>query len=129
MKRKLRNRLMRKKEIEKSTNEKLSYKIDELAEIITLKVMRVGTDKINFSILEMLPSDINTMMKEFNLTKAPVNMRVNELEKVWLVRRSKGTGNVVLTDFGKFFLDKIETGKEMVRPMILDIVNKHMEKI
>jgi DNA-binding GntR family transcriptional regulator len=85
-----------------------------LTEKITLKIVRSGADRINFKILEMLPSNINAIMKEFNLTKVPINVRVNELEKVGLVDRFKGTGIVVLTDFGKFFIDTIKSYEELV---------------
>jgi hypothetical protein len=52
-----------------------------LSEIIALKVVRTGTDRINFKIMEMLPSNIENIMKESNLTKVPINVRVNELER------------------------------------------------
>lgn len=99
-----------------------------LIEMVTLKVVRTGTDDINFKILKILPSNINTVMKELNMTKVPVNVRVNGLEKLGLVGRFKGTGNVILTDFGKFFIDTIESYGKLVRRHTFHILDKHMDK-
>lgn len=107
--------------------EKVSGKFS-LTEMITLKIVRVGTDEINFKILEILPSDIKTIMKEVNKTKVPVNVRVNELEKVGLVERFKGTGKVVLTDFGRFFIDTIGSYEELVRENLMEIIMAKIEK-
>lgn len=96
----------------------------ELIEKIALKVTRTGTDKINFRILGMLPSDINTMMKELNLTKVPVNSRMNQLEKVGLVKRWRGTGRIVLTDLGEDFLELIDDYQNIVRFNIMDMLKK-----
>lgn len=112
----------KKKTIEELAAENVSGKFS-LTEIIALKVVRVGTDEINFKILEMLPSDINTMMKEVNLTKVPVNVRINELEKVGLVERFKGTGKVVLTDFGRFFIDAIKSYEGLVRENLMKVIS------
>ena len=97
---------------------------NELIEKIALKMTRTGTDKINFKILDMLPSDINTMMKELNLTKVPINIRINELEKVGLVNRWRGTGKVVLTEFGKDFMKLIYGYQDIVRFNIMDMLKK-----
>lgn len=72
----------------------------------------------------MLPANIENMMKELNLTKVPINNRVNMLEKVDLVKRFKGTGNVVITDFGEFFLDKIGACEEIVRENSVNILRR-----
>jgi hypothetical protein len=75
----------------------------------------------------MLPSNIENMMKELGLTKVPVNNRVNILEEVDLVKRFRGTGDVAITDLGKFFLDKIETYEDIVRDHVVSIVKNHVE--
>lgn len=79
-----------------------------LIEKIALKVTRTGTDKINFQILEMANNDgmnINKLIEETKLTKVPINVRVNKLERVGLIKRWRGTGIVVLTEFGKDFMN------------------------
>ena len=86
------------------TNEKIQHVVED----ITLDMFNAGTDKINFRILKMLPTDVNKLMKELDLTKMPVNTRVNELEKVGLVKRWKGTGKITPTDMTKDFLALIE---------------------
>ncbi len=82
--------------------------IKQIVENITLDMFNTGADKNNYKILKMLPTDLKTVMKELNLTKMPVNTRVNELEKVGLVKRRKGTGKVMPTDMTGYFLDLID---------------------
>jgi predicted transcriptional regulator len=75
----------------------------------------------------MLHSNIENIMEGSNLTKVPINVRVNELEKVGLVRRFRGTGRVELTDFGKSFMITIREYEQVVRERVLDILNKHLD--
>ena len=96
----------------------------DLSEKITLKIVQVGTDKTNFKILKTLPTSIESIMRETGLTKVPVNSRMNQLEKVGLAKRWRGTGRIVLTDLGEYFIDMIETGEEMVKGRIEDIIKK-----
>lgn len=89
----------------KITNEE----INKIVENITLDMFNVGADKNNYKILKMLPTDLKAVMKELDLTKMPVNTRINELEKVGLVKRRKGTGKVMPTEMTGYFLDLIDT--------------------
>jgi hypothetical protein len=111
----------------RKTDEEILGELWELNDIFALKVVRTGTDETNFKILNMLPSNIEDMMKELCLTKVPVNIRVNLLEKVELVKRFKGTGNVVITDFGEFFLKKIRTFEDIIRENAVSILKNHIE--
>lgn len=100
---------------------------NELIEKIALRVTRTGTDKINFKILEMIDNgngNINDMIKETGLTKVPVNIRINRLEKVGLVNRWRGTGMVILTELGKDFMKLIYGYEEIVRSNVMDILKK-----
>lgn len=100
---------------------------NELIEKIALRVTRTGADKTNFKILEMIDSgngNINDMIKETGLTKVPINIRINQLEKVGLVNRWRGTGIVILTDFGKDFMKSIYGYQEIVRSNVIDILKK-----
>lgn len=103
----------------------------ELIEKITLKIVRTGTDKINFKILDMLPSDINAIMEETKLTKVPINVRVNKLERVGLVKRWRGTGLIVITDFGKEFVEMISnsTISHAIEEMVKNTVIRHYNEI
>ncbi len=92
--------------------------IKEIVEDITLNMFNIGADRTNFKILKMLPTDLKAVMKELDLTKMPANTRVNNLEKVGLVKRWKGTGKVVPTDMTKNFLDLIEVIKGKVEEYI-----------
>ena len=109
---------------ENEDDETLSCQIGKLSTVIALKAVRVGTDEMNFRILKMLPTNVEKIMMETGLTKVPVNIRMNELEKVCLAKRYKGTGKIVLTDFGKFFVDKIEEYEEIVGEYVIDIVKR-----
>lgn len=82
--------------------------INQIVETITLDMFNVGADKTNYKILKMLPTDLKAVMKELDLTKMPVNTRLNELEKVGLVKRWKGTGKVMPTEMTGYFLDLID---------------------
>lgn len=98
-----------------------------LIEKIALRVTRTGTDKINFKILEMIDNgngNINDMIKETGLTKVPVNVRINKLEKVGLVNRWRGEGIVVLTELGENFMKLIYGYQEIVRSNVMDILKK-----
>lgn len=102
-----------------------------LVEIMTLKVVRTGSDRINFKILEMIEKEaernkgakIEDIIKETGLTKVPINVRINELEKVGLVKRWRGTGLVVLTELGKTFIRTIDRGEEIVRDRLMIMLN------
>ena len=111
----------------RKTDEEISRELGELCADIGMKTVRAGTDLTNFKILKMLPSNVKNIGEALHLTKVPVNNRVNLLEEVDLVKRFKGTGNVVMTDFGTFFLEKIGTYKEMMRSHMVSIVKNHVE--
>ena len=82
--------------------------INQIVEKLTLDLFNVGADKTNFKILKMLPTDLKAVMNELNLTKMPVNTRINELEKAGLVKRRKGTGMVMPTEMTNYFMDLIK---------------------
>ena len=88
----------------------------------TLNTFKIGCDHMNYSILSMLPTNIESIMKKFNLTKMPANRRVNELIKVGLVNRKKGTGEVLPTDLTLKFtkvIEKISEGLKEEVPRLL----------
>lgn len=99
--------------------------IKEIIENTTLSIFYVGANKTNFKILKMLPTDLKAVMKELDLTKMPANARVNDLEKVGLVKRWKGTGKVDSTEMTKYFFDLMNTIKskveEGIKPRLLEL--------
>lgn len=109
---KLINKKKKFEKLEEIANESVSDQFS-LVEKLTLKVVRTGTDQTNFKILEMLPTNIAIMTKELNLTAE-------------LVNRFRGTGNVVLTDFGRDFIDTIKSYEELVGKFVYDILKKNM---
>ena len=60
----------------------------------TLKAFRIGCDEKNYRILRSLPTTIEDIMKELQITKMPTNARVNALEEVGLLKRHRGTGKI-----------------------------------
>ena len=103
-----------------------------LEEMIALKLVRTGSDRINFQILKMVEreigekergTNIGDIVRETGLTKVPVNVRINQLEKVGLVMRWRGTGLVMLTELGKIFMDAVSRGEDIVRERIMEMLN------
>lgn len=88
--------------------------MDRLNDDFVLDLIRVGADNVNFKILKLLGINIKNnikiedVMKEIGLTKVPVNVRINKLENVGLVKRWRGTGLVILTDIGIIFYNEIK---------------------
>lgn len=98
-----------------------------LMEIIALKVVRTGSDMINFKILKMAETGRGDRWRGTNIgdiiTKVPVNVRVNQLEKVGLVRRWRGTGLIVLTELGEIFMGTVSKGEDIVGERIMEMLN------
>ncbi len=88
--------------------------IDLLVHTVTLKMFHVGSDEINYKILKMVPTDVNSVIANVQLTKVPVNARLNSLEEVGLIKRKKGTGKILLTDFTADFLGLLDHIKNKV---------------
>ncbi len=107
--------------------------IDQITDQITLHIVQIGTDKTNFKILKMAKegndeTSIDKMMKELNLAKVPINVRVNKLEKFGFINRLRGTGKVILTDFGKDFIQKINTYQNnIIRGRLMDMLKRISE--
>ncbi|MBU0959258.1 MAG: hypothetical protein KKB31_04920 [Nanoarchaeota archaeon] len=96
--------------------------IEKVTERITLNLFRVGCDKDNFRILQAIPNDVKTLMKEFNLTKMPMNKRINELEKVGLLKRERWKGSVEPTELTTKFLDLIKDIKEKIKEELPNLI-------
>lgn len=104
----------------------------DLVETVTLKAVRIGSDRINFKILRMVgygmekgvSTKIEDVMEEIGLSKVPVNNRINQLEKAGLVKRLRGTGLVLLTDFGKDFMMIINRGEKMIEDRLVEMLNR-----
>ena len=79
--------------------------IDRFVEDLTLKMFHVGADSVNFRILNMVPTDTKSVMVAVNLTKMPVNARLNSLESVGLIKRKKGSGLIVPTEYTHYFIE------------------------
>ncbi len=101
---------MNKEQLEKATQD------------FTLSVFRAGCDSINFSILSMLPTNIDKIMTQFKITKMPVNRRVNELVRVGLAIRKKGSGEVLPTELTHTFLKVLKTISEGIKEQIPSIL-------
>lgn len=82
--------------------------MDDMIEDITLTLFKIGSDKTNYNILRMLPNKICRIMNSTNLSKVPINNRINKLEMCGLVKRHRGTGCVVITVLGNEFIEYIQ---------------------
>jgi len=96
--------------------------IEKIIESATLNLFKVGCDKNNFRILKSIPSNVNNLIKEFNLSKMPMNRRINELEKVGLVKRDRWKGDVEPTELTKVFLEKVEYIKKEMKKVLPDLL-------
>ena len=101
--------------------------IDEIVENITLNVLNSGTKRINYLILKMLPTDVESIKDEIGLTKVPINNRLNELEKYGLLKREKGTGKVYPTKLTELFKsliidieDRVKTNLSTMLPNVIN---------
>ncbi|MBN1792541.1 hypothetical protein JW826_02555 [Candidatus Woesearchaeota archaeon] len=70
---------------------------------MTLDLFRAGADPRNYHILHMLPTTMACVMKELSLSKMPANRRINDLEKVGLVKRARYRGEIHPTPLTKSF--------------------------
>ena len=86
--------------------------VNDVTERITLKSLRVGCDRVNYHILQKLPTNVKDLMKTFDLSKMPMNKRLNELEEIGLLKRDRYTGNIDKTDLTESFINLIEKLKE-----------------
>lgn len=94
----------------------------DLIEKITLDIVFIGTKKTNFLILEMLPTDIENIMNKTGLSKVPVNVRVNKLEKYGLLCRIRGTGKLYPTKLTKLLLRSVDNMSKYIEPGVKEVL-------
>ena len=82
--------------------------IQNLTHKITLNLFKSGCDEKNFQILEQLPTKTIELEKLFDLSKMPLNRRLNELAKIGLIERELYKGELKPTELTKRFLDVIK---------------------
>ena len=84
----------------------------------TLNMFKIGCDKSNYRILNTLPTTTLELTKELKLTKMPLNKRLNELEKVGLLKRYRKLAKLESTELGIDFLKLIaEMEKDVLKIM------------
>lgn len=59
-----------------------------------LDAVHVLTREMNYDIIQDLPNDVLTLMSRFNLSRMPMNKRINDLERVGLLKRKRGVGSI-----------------------------------
>lgn len=82
--------------------------VNALTERVTLNIFRVGCDRVNFNILKRLPTSVQKLKEMTELSKMPLNRRLNELERVGLVKRERYEGEILPTTLTKEFSTMIE---------------------
>lgn len=60
----------------------------------------------------MLPSDVNAIMKEIKINKINTNARINQMEKIGLVTRKRGSGEVYGTKISENVIKLLELIKK-----------------
>jgi len=96
--------------------------VNTLTERVTLNIFRAGCERTNFFILKSLPSNLRDLQEKFQLSKMPMNRRINELEQVGLVKRDRYTGKVEPTELTKVFINMIEELKDEVVKEIPNLI-------
>lgn len=96
----------------------------KVAEKYTLIILHTGSDSINYAILKALPTTVPELMDRFNLTKMPVNNRINRLEKVGLIKRVRGEGKVKPTEMTPLFIQLINEIESEVVEKLPQLLNQ-----
>ena len=92
-------------------------------EKLTLNLLRVGCDKTNYKIIKRLPTTMIKLQKELDITKMPLNKRVNDLEGVGLLIRKRYEGIVKETKISKKFLRVVDSLKVCVEKNLVDLIS------
>jgi hypothetical protein len=93
-------------------------KLQELCEAYVLRMFHVGSEPTNYSILTLVPSTTEKMMKKSGLSKMPFYRRMKQLKRAGLIdynnRDRKGkVEKTELTD--RFFYAKERMDKEIAK--------------
>ncbi|HIH25771.1 hypothetical protein J4476_03125 [Candidatus Woesearchaeota archaeon] len=92
--------------------------IEEITHKITLNLFKVGCDTKNYNMLIILPQKTPELEIKMNLTKMPLNRRLNELVKVGLIERDLYKGDVKPTELTKVFINHIKDLEKEVMKQI-----------
>ena len=105
-------------------NEELRGKelVETITEKITLNIFKTGCDKVNFEIIKSLPSSVKDLYERTELSKMPLNRRLNELEKVGLLERERYEGEIQSTVLTKEFLKLINDLKIEIVKVLPDLI-------
>lgn len=102
--------------------------IQKFSKILTLNLFNVGSKPKNFEMLINLPSNIDKLsIKLGGLSKMPLNRRINQLEKVGLIKRKRMKGLVEITDLGKVYIKLIEKINRDVEKNLFNILNENIK--
>lgn len=102
----------------------MSDDLDNLIEQIAISVMYEATKNKNFQILQMLPTNVEDIIKHLEITKVPVTNRLNALEKFDLLKWYKGIGLVFPTEMTGVVLTLVERMEKIVKPEISKMLPK-----
>lgn len=85
--------------------------VERLAERATLDLLKTGSEDKNFRILNELPLKTKDIEKKFNLSPMPTNRRINQMNRVGLLKKNKRGEKITRTKLGDLFLKLIENVK------------------
>ena len=100
----------------KNKNRTTEEKAEEFVMKISLRAVRVATDKVNYQILKMLPTNYSQISEKINLSKTSIYRHLRELERCKLIKWDKAIGNSTtgfmysteLTNALMNYIDKLE---------------------
>ncbi len=69
-----------------------------------------------------MPTNVEQTVKDTGLTIVPVNNHFNELEKIGLLIRDKGTGNAYPTELSNHFLLLITETEKHVKTNLINML-------
>ena len=82
---------------------------------LTLDLFRVGSDSINWKILNLLDCSTAEVGDKIELSSMPLNRRINELEDVGLLVRNRRQGLIKCTKLTPLFIDSVNALKSKVK--------------
>ena len=98
--------------------------MEDVISLLVRRTLEACFKEKNFLILKALPTNVKTLMKKMELTKVPVNNHLNELEKLGLLTRQRGTGKVYPTQITKGFLRMHRKTEKIIEKDIVFFVKK-----
>lgn len=105
--------------------------VDDMIHKISLDILNSASDVKNFEVLECLikqypkgfPVSNDKLNKIYKLTKMPLHRRLNELQRVGLIKRNGKKNLCEITDLGFQVIEFIKELKKEVKTNLKELIN------